>query len=59
MNPVITTDALIQKLADEILALKNRIDRAIAAAEQPHYGDTEAKIDHYWEALCILKGDDQ
>lgn len=56
---MITTDALIQKLADEILALKNRIDRAIAAAEQPHYGDTEAKIDHYWEALCILKGDDQ
>jgi hypothetical protein len=56
---MMTTDELMQKLADENLALKNRIKRAIAAAEQPHYGDTEAKIDHYWEALCILKGDDQ
>ena len=36
--------------------LQDRIERAIAAAEQPHYGDTGAKLDHYYEALCILKG---
>lgn len=41
----------------EVAELEDRIKRAIVAAEQPHYGDTDTKLDNYYEALCILKGD--
>lgn len=42
----------------KVAELEDRIKRAIAAAEQPHYGDADTKLDNYYEALCILKGDE-
>lgn len=53
----LTEPAMMQMLADKILELQQRIHRAITAAEQPHYGDTDTKIDNYQEAISILRGE--
>ena len=31
------------------------LDKAIEQAEQPHYGDIDSKIDHYFEAMETIR----
>lgn len=41
-----------------LIKIVAELDKAIDQANQPHYGDIDSKIDHYFEAMetiCALR----